>query len=126
MHPPTALGTLPADYCLGPVDLATLPDAADEEILSEEEAARQEALDAMPAAEDMLLVDDFELWAEKVLTNMAWAYYRSASDYEACGLSPLCRDLQVGLADMCYLPQPFTRTETLTNGTSSALASCET
>lgn len=84
MHPPTALGTLPAYYCLGHVDLATLPDIEDETLLSEEEIAQQQARDAMPAVEDMLLIDDFESWAEKVLSNVAWAYYRSASDYEAC------------------------------------------
>ncbi|KAJ4329892.1 hypothetical protein N0V87_010485 [Didymella glomerata] len=31
----------------------------------------------------MLLVQDFEYWAERVLSTTAWAYYRSASDEEA-------------------------------------------
>jgi len=82
LHPPTALGTLPAEHCLGPVDPATVPAVDEDELLSEEEMLRQEARDEMPAAEDMLLVDDFESWAEKVLSNTAWAYYRSAADYE--------------------------------------------
>lgn len=38
----------------------------------------------MPHADNMLLVEDFEHWAERVLSNVAWAYYRSASDYEIC------------------------------------------
>lgn len=82
LHPPTALGTLPAEYCLGPVDLTTLPAIEDEE-LSDEDIAREEAREEMPEAADMLLLNDFEIWAERVLTNVAWAYYRSASDHEA-------------------------------------------
>ena len=87
LHPPTALGTLPAEYCLGPIDPAKVPEITDDgSSLSEEELARQKAQDMMPAAEDMLLLDDFESWAEKVLSNTAWAYYRSASDSEASKL----------------------------------------
>ncbi|KAF3051292.1 Cytochrome b2, mitochondrial precursor [Didymella keratinophila] len=37
----------------------------------------------MPPAASMLLVQDFEYWAERVLSTTAWAYYRSASDEEA-------------------------------------------
>lgn len=83
LHPPDALSTLPADYCVGPFDLATLPEAEEEE-LTEAEMAQQAAREAMPPAEDMLLVQDFEGWAEHVLSNVAWAYYRSAADYEVC------------------------------------------
>lgn len=36
----------------------------------------------MPDASSMLLVDDFEEWAEKVLTGTGWNYYRSAADRE--------------------------------------------
>ncbi|KAI9159160.1 LOW QUALITY PROTEIN: (S)-mandelate dehydrogenase [Paramyrothecium foliicola] len=96
MHPPTALGTLPAHYCLGPVDLTTLPNLEEDSVLTEEDIARQEARDAMPAVEDMLLVDAFEAWAEKVLSSVAWAYYRSASDYEAI-LNVLCYGRASGL-----------------------------
>uniref|UniRef100_A0A8H7TSA9 Uncharacterized protein n=1 Tax=Bionectria ochroleuca TaxID=29856 RepID=A0A8H7TSA9_BIOOC len=66
LHPPDALGTLPTEYCLGPVDPETLP-AQEEEELSEAEQLRQE---------------DFEDWAQKVLSETAWAYYRSAADEE--------------------------------------------
>ncbi|KAH6681172.1 mitochondrial fmn-dependent dehydrogenase [Plectosphaerella plurivora] len=83
MHPPTALGTLPANHCLGPVDESTMPAVEEEALLSEADLQRQKSRDAMPAAEDMLLLDDFEVWAEKVLSEMAWAYYRSAADSEA-------------------------------------------
>jgi L-lactate dehydrogenase (cytochrome) len=30
----------------------------------------------------MLLLQDFEEWAERVLSPTAWAYYRSAADEE--------------------------------------------
>lgn len=83
LHAPDALSSLPPAYCLGPVDLSTLPD--EEEELSDEELARQEARDEMPSADAMFLLDDFEFWAERVLAGSAWAYYRSASDHEASG-----------------------------------------
>ncbi|CAI6094090.1 unnamed protein product [Clonostachys chloroleuca] len=81
LHPPDALGTLPTEYCLGPVDPETLP-AQEEEELSEAEQLRQEARENMPPAENMVMVQDFEDWAEKVLSETAWAYYRSAADEE--------------------------------------------
>jgi L-lactate dehydrogenase (cytochrome) len=83
LHPPDALGTLPADHLLGPIDLTTLP-LIEEEELTEAEKAQRAAREAMPPAEDMLLVQDFEGWAEQVLSNVAWAYYRSAADHEVC------------------------------------------
>lgn len=86
MHPSSALNTLSDQYLVGLVDPTTVP--MDEEItLSEAEQARQAARELMPLAEDMLLVDDFEYWAHKVLSSTAWAYYRSASDSEACKFS---------------------------------------
>ncbi|CAG9995903.1 unnamed protein product [Clonostachys byssicola] len=81
LHPPDALGTLPTEYCLGPVDPETLP-AQEEEELSEAEQLRQEARENMPPAENMVMVQDFEDWAQKVLSETAWAYYRSAADEE--------------------------------------------
>jgi L-lactate dehydrogenase (cytochrome) len=36
----------------------------------------------MPDVGSMLLVDDFEEWAEKVLSGTGWNYYRSAADRE--------------------------------------------
>ena len=83
LHPPDALSALPSDYCLGPIDLMTLPKLQEEE-LTEAEKAQRAAHESMPPAEDMLLLQDFEDWAEKVLTSVAWAYYRSAADHEVC------------------------------------------
>lgn len=117
LHPPTALGTLPAEYCLGPIDPTTLPKQnVDDMLLSEEEIARQEARDAMPAAQDMLLVQDFETWAEKVLSSVAWAYYRSASDHEACKSHSHFSDLRPN--SNASLKHSM-RTGMLTKGTSS-------
>lgn len=36
----------------------------------------------MPSSDAMLLIDDFEHWAEKVLSGTAWNYYKSAADRE--------------------------------------------
>jgi L-lactate dehydrogenase (cytochrome) len=36
----------------------------------------------MPGSDAMLLIDDFEYWAEKVLSGTAWNYYKSAADRE--------------------------------------------
>ncbi|KAJ8106638.1 hypothetical protein OPT61_g9404 [Boeremia exigua] len=82
LHPPDALGTLPPEYCLGRIDTDTLP-APGEEELTEEEQRQADARAEMPPAANMLLVQDFEHWAEQVLSTTAWAYYRSASDEEA-------------------------------------------
>lgn len=50
--------------------------------MTDDERKRQIARAMMPEPEEMHLVQDFEDWAERVLDNMAWAYYRSASDEE--------------------------------------------
>ncbi|KAM0545433.1 hypothetical protein ACHAPJ_011338 [Fusarium lateritium] len=81
LHPPTALDTLPSEYCLGPVDPATLPEEEVDE-MTEDDIKRLDARESMPHVNDMLLVEDFEHWAEQVLSRVAWAYYRSASDHE--------------------------------------------
>ena len=53
--------------------------------IPDESALRQQAArEKMPAAEQMLLLQDFERWAEQVLSDTAWAYYRSAADEERC------------------------------------------
>lgn len=36
----------------------------------------------MPDVGAMLLLDDFEVWAERVLGGTGWNYYRSAADRE--------------------------------------------
>lgn len=66
---------------LGPVDPLTMP-VMKEKVYSEDDRQRQAAREEMPQAQNMLLLQDFEDWAERVLTNTAWAYYRSASDEE--------------------------------------------
>ncbi len=45
---------------------------------TEEEKRIEEARKEMPGADAMLLVQDFEDWAEKVLSGTAWNYYKSA------------------------------------------------
>lgn len=47
---------------------------------TEEDKRIEEARSKMPDADGMLLVDDFEEWASKVLSGTAWAYYRSAGE----------------------------------------------
>ncbi|KAF2448724.1 hypothetical protein P171DRAFT_461459 [Karstenula rhodostoma CBS 690.94] len=82
LHPPDAIATLPPEYCLGAIDPETVP-APEEQELTEDDIRQAAAKEAMPPAADMLLVQDFENWAERVLSTTAWAYYRSASDEEA-------------------------------------------
>ncbi|KAL1606607.1 hypothetical protein SLS60_004012 [Paraconiothyrium brasiliense] len=82
LHPPDAIGTLPPEYCVGPIDPETLP-ASNEREPSEDETRQAKAREDMPPVANMLLVQEFENWAERVLSTTAWAYYRSASDEEA-------------------------------------------
>ncbi|KAK6076205.1 glycolate oxidase [Seiridium cupressi] len=81
IHPPDAIDTLPPEMLLGPVDPTTMP-APEENIMSEDELRRQAAREEMPEAHNLHLLQDFEHWAERVLSGTAWAYYRSASDEE--------------------------------------------
>lgn len=80
LHPSDALTTLPQEACLGLVDPATLPEDLDAP--DEDELRRQAAREEMPSPKNMLLLADFETWAQRVLSNTAWAYYRSAADEE--------------------------------------------
>jgi len=82
-HPPDALSKLPPEARLGPVDMATLPPPT-EKVLTATEAQRLRARKAMPPVHEMVLLQDFEIWAHKVLSEVAWAYYRSAADQERC------------------------------------------
>ena len=82
LHPPDAMETLPPQCCVGRIDPATLP-AMEETELTADEIRQAEAREEMPPASSMLLVTDFEHWAERVLSTTAWAYYRSAADEEA-------------------------------------------
>jgi L-lactate dehydrogenase (cytochrome) len=87
LHPPDAIQTLPAEMLLGPVDPTTLPEPEEKE-LTEDERMRENARAEMPAAHNLFLLQDFEFWAERVLTGTAWAYYRSASDEEQSEFCP--------------------------------------
>ncbi len=49
-----------------------------------DELQGQRAGEAMPPVDRMILLPDFDFWAERVLTDIAWAYYRSAADQEKC------------------------------------------
>jgi hypothetical protein len=58
-----------------------MPAPVDEEA-TEEEKKMEEERKKMPRADAMLLIDDFEYWAERVLSGTAWNYYKSAADRE--------------------------------------------
>ncbi|KLT43318.1 mitochondrial fmn-dependent dehydrogenase [Cutaneotrichosporon oleaginosum] len=81
LHPPDALTMLPRSKHLGPVDPATLPEVEDEPTEEEERIAAER--EHLPSVENMLLLSDFEEWAERVLGATGWNYYRSAADSEA-------------------------------------------
>lgn len=83
LRSPDALSKLPGEASLGPVEAATLPPPT-ENILTANEAQRQRAREAMPPAHRMVLLQDFEFWGHRVLSEVAWAYYRSAADQERC------------------------------------------
>ncbi|KUL86062.1 hypothetical protein ZTR_06433 [Talaromyces verruculosus] len=80
LHPSDALDNLPPEACLGLVDPNTVP--AQENVLTESDLQRRAAREIMPPAQSMMLLRDFEEWAQRVLSETAWAYYRSASDEE--------------------------------------------
>lgn len=81
LHPPDAIQALPSEMRLGQVDPTTVPAPA-EKVYTEDERRRQDARKQMPSVQSLLLLQDFETWAERVLSGTAWAYYRSASDEE--------------------------------------------
>ncbi|CAD6567280.1 MAG: Cytochrome b2, mitochondrial precursor [Tremellales sp. Tagirdzhanova-0007] len=81
LHPPDALDILDPEAHLGPVDPTSIPETL-ETGPTEEEMRIEEARKEMPRADSMLLVQDFEEWAEKVLSGTAWNYYKSAADRE--------------------------------------------
>ncbi|TXT13764.1 hypothetical protein VHUM_01131 [Vanrija humicola] len=80
LHPKDALDMLPASKHLGPVDPSTLPEVDDEP--TDEEKRIEAARALLPPIDSMHLLNDFEEWAEKVLSNTGWAYYKSAADSE--------------------------------------------
>lgn len=80
-HSPNTLNKMPPQTRLGLVDQATLP-PPEQKAPAADEAERQKAREEMPPAHGMTLLPDFEVWAQKVLSTVAWAYYRSAADQE--------------------------------------------
>jgi L-lactate dehydrogenase (cytochrome) len=73
------------------VDPLTVPEPEDKGP-TEEDKRIEEARSKMPDADGLLLVDDFEEWASKVLSGTAWAYYRSAGESATTMLAPLYTD----------------------------------
>ena len=69
-HSPNALSKLPPEARLGPVDPTTLPPPT-EKALRANEASRQRAREAMPPVHEIILLQDFEFWAHKVLSEVA-------------------------------------------------------
>jgi L-lactate dehydrogenase (cytochrome) len=69
-----------------------------EEEATEEEKKMEEERSKMPRADAMLLIDDFEYWAERVLSGTAWNYYKSAADREISESPSFCPSIPI------YLP----------------------
>ncbi|KAG9074236.1 Cytochrome b2, mitochondrial precursor, partial [Ceratobasidium sp. 370] len=82
IHPPDTLGALPPEMHLGPVDPATMPALTTQ--LSEEELRIERARAALPHPDAAINLADIEKLARTVLSQTAWAYYRSAGDDEFC------------------------------------------
>ncbi|CAE7055829.1 unnamed protein product [Rhizoctonia solani] len=80
IHPPDTLSTLPPTYHIGTVDPTTLPAQLTQ--LTAEELRIQDARAALPPPEAAINLADIEKLAKTVLTQTAWAYYRSAGDDE--------------------------------------------
>ncbi|GJE85004.1 FMN-dependent alpha-hydroxy acid dehydrogenase family protein [Phanerochaete sordida] len=80
IHPPNVLSHLPPEAHLGPVDPETLP--ADAFAATEEELRIAHARAELPEPGAALNLQDIEEFAQKVLTQTAWAYYRSTGDDE--------------------------------------------
>ncbi|CAE6407514.1 unnamed protein product [Rhizoctonia solani] len=80
IHPPDTLSTLPPTSHVGTVDPATLPVQLTQ--LTAEELRIREARATLPPPEAAINLADIEKLAQTVLTQTAWAYYRSAGDDE--------------------------------------------
>ncbi|KAG9312199.1 FMN-dependent dehydrogenase-domain-containing protein [Chiua virens] len=81
IHPPDAITTnLKTEKHLGPVDLGTVKKV--EEVITDEERARQARFAVRPALSEILNLHDFEAIARMVMPDKAWAYYSSAADDE--------------------------------------------
>ncbi|KAH7345088.1 FMN-dependent dehydrogenase-domain-containing protein [Rhizoctonia solani] len=80
IHPPDTLSALPPTSHVGTVDPTTLPAQLTQ--LTAEELRIQGARAALPPPEAAINIADIEKLAKTVLTQTAWAYYRSAGDDE--------------------------------------------
>ncbi|KAG8740341.1 Cytochrome b2, mitochondrial precursor [Ceratobasidium sp. 428] len=81
IHPPDTLGELPPEIIhLGSVDPATMPAFATQ--LTEEELRIERARAVLPHPDAAINLADIEKLAKTVLSQTAWAYYRSAGDDE--------------------------------------------
>lgn len=80
IHPPDTLSALPPTAHVGTVDPATLPAQLTQ--LTAEELRIQQARAALPSPDAAINLADIEKLAKTVLTQTAWAYYRSAGDDE--------------------------------------------
>ena len=78
LHPGAAGSTL------GVVNPQSLPHSSRETIINTVDAQPERARAVMPPAKSMVLLQDFEYWAQRVLSDAAWTYYRSAADQEKC------------------------------------------
>lgn len=83
LHPPGTLSLLPPTAYLGPVDPTTIKQSGPAE-LDEDEIRVKKAREEMPPIDSILLLQDMEDLAEKVMSKTGWGYYRSASDTEDC------------------------------------------
>ncbi|KAG7544244.1 hypothetical protein FFLO_03357 [Filobasidium floriforme] len=81
LHPPGTLSLLPPTAYLGPVDPTTIKQSGPAE-LDEDEIRVKKAREEMPPIDSILLLQDMEDLAEKVMSKTGWGYYRSASDTE--------------------------------------------
>lgn len=65
------------------VNPVTVPPTNGEHSPGNDEELRR-AREALPTVDKMIVLPDFEDWAQNILTDVAWNYYRSAADQERC------------------------------------------
>ncbi|KAK9324888.1 FMN-dependent dehydrogenase-domain-containing protein [Lipomyces orientalis] len=84
IHPSDTLDKyLPASKHLGPVDMASVESAPqDEEVMDDLELARIERVKRMPPVSQCYNLLDFEDIARQTMKKTAWAYYSSGADDE--------------------------------------------
>ncbi|KAI0251317.1 FMN-dependent dehydrogenase-domain-containing protein [Lactifluus subvellereus] len=80
IHSLGVLDTLPRSARIGPIDLATVPHAANEPTAEEKRIAKARA--ALPHPRTVLNLSQIEELAKCVLSERAWAYYRAGGDDE--------------------------------------------